>query len=143
MSRTGSFIFRLLVALVLLAGLVGVVTMAFRSGYSQGYVLGAAADGDGEQLTYGVPMMPGIVPYHRAPFFPPVGLFFCGGMLFLFLLGALFRPRHWHRYPGKAKYHWHGPWGWHHWMHEYSQESEKPSHTTANDEQEDNSSDAV
>ncbi|MFZ6028732.1 MAG: hypothetical protein ACOYYS_13535 [Chloroflexota bacterium] len=126
MFRTGFLILRLLLVLVLLAGVVGAVAMAFRAGYSQGYVLGAAADGDAPRDGPGYWMAPGMVPYAHPRFFPPFGLFFCGGLFFLFLLVAIFRPHHWHRHPAWAAHgpagrhaHWHGhPWWAEHAAHD-------------------------
>jgi hypothetical protein len=115
MFRTGSFTLRFLLALVLLAGLVGAVAFAFRAGYSQGYVIGAAADGEAPQFAPGYRMYPGMMPYFGMHFFPPIGLFFCGlPLLFVALLAAIFRPRHWHHHPA-----WAGHGGPHHWSHEH------------------------
>lgn len=127
MFRTGSFILRLLLALVLLAGVAGAIAFAFHAGYSHGYVTGAAADGEGLQAAPGFPMYPGRMPYFGMHFFPPMGLFFCiGPLFFVALLAAIFRPRHWHHHPAWAG---HGPWGSHPWSHEHPCGPEQPSQT--------------
>jgi hypothetical protein len=132
MFRVGSFILRLVLALVLLAGVIGAVAFAFRAGYSQGYVIGAANAGDGAQPAPNFPVYPGRMPhygFYGMHFFPPIGMFFCGSLLFVVLIGAIFRPRHWHRHHDWTG-HPHGPWA-HRWAHEHPCGPENaPDHTS-------------
>lgn len=116
MFRAGSFFLRALLALVLLAAVVGGGALAFQAGYNQGYAQGAAVtlDGDGPQVLPSVPLRPGMfpfaMPYHYG-FFAPFhfgGVFFCGGLIFLLLLVFAFRPRPWRH---AAMWAHHGPWG--------------------------------
>jgi hypothetical protein len=101
----GSTIFRIFAAIVMLAILVGAGVMIFQAGQAQGYALGLA--NSGKELA---PQVPGPAPYF-APyyygrpyfgfwphlFFFPLGLFFFG-LLFLFLIGGIFRRRWWGRW---------------------------------------------
>jgi hypothetical protein len=121
-----SFFFIRLVGIVLMVGvLIAVGWLAFRAGQAQGYALGLAASS--EELPASPAGVPGIYPgyaYGARPYFGfmpfwPIFCLFGLGVLFLFALGAIFRPRHWHGYgrpgyPGESKLDdWHARWhGW-------------------------------
>ncbi len=92
-----STLFRVLVALLLVAILIGVGVVVYQAGFSQGYA--QAAITTGSQGTN--PALPGYpYGYWRGPhfgffpFFPLFGLFFFGLFVF-FLIRVLFFPRWW------------------------------------------------
>jgi len=122
MFRFG-FIFRFLLALLVIGGLVAGGVAIYRTGWAQGYQTGVALS-----TKAGAPAVPAVpvVPYYGYPympygpgygygfsFFPLVGIGFF--LLFIFFIGGLFRfgmHRHWAH--GGAG-HWEGrggPWGW-------------------------------
>jgi hypothetical protein len=108
MFRTGSFIFRLVLALVLIGGLAAAGYMLFQAGQAQGYALGISAAG--KEIQPAAPMMPYFPGYYYRPHFfffpfgPLLGLLFWGFLIF-FIAGRVFRHRHWqgagphHGYP--------------------------------------------
>lgn len=122
MVRRGFFWFRLLAALILVAGLIAAGSAIYRAGQMQGYALGLAqAGGDqlpGQGANPYLPVYPGYGPYWQpvvgfSTFGMLLGLFFWGGLLFLFfgMLRAFFWRRH-----GYGAYDWHGGWrGSHPW----------------------------
>lgn len=104
MSRTGSFVIRLVLALLILGGLAAAGYSLFQAGQTQGYALGLAASGEGIQSAAPfAPYYPGHF-YRPHFFFFPFGFLFWGFLIFLFL-GLVFRRRHWngtgwhHGYP--------------------------------------------
>ena len=124
MFRFG-FIFRFLLALLIIAGLVAGGVAIYRMGWVQGYqtsTLLSNKSGAPAQPAlpavpyYGYPMMP----YGYGPgfglhfFFPLVGIGFF--LFFLFIIGGLFRfgmHRRWAQ-AGHGPWEGHGgPWGWH------------------------------
>jgi hypothetical protein len=123
MSSRGSFFIRLLGALLMLGVLFAVGMLAFRAGQAQGYALGSTVSG-GETSIPPI-MVPGLTPAGGPIYsiwgWPHLGLFpapflslFCLiglGFMFLFALGAIFRPRHWYRHCGDPQSNdWHGHW---------------------------------
>jgi len=133
MFRFG-FLFRFLFALLLI-GLLAVGGMAlFRSGYTQGYQVGALAASAASKGTtpplpaYGYPPM-GLYPGYGYPMYgSPFGLFFGIGLfvLFLFMIGGIFRMMAWRHWAGAHGSEFKGPdFGpggppWHRHWHEYS-----------------------
>jgi hypothetical protein len=121
MFYRGSFVLRFFAALVVFGLLIGAGYLAYRTGFDQGYVQGAAVSGGEAPLDRpGYPFYPGYLRPHFGffPFFPFFGFFLVGLLIFL-AIGALFRPRHW-GYPGYWRHHEH-PWGPPPW------EKERPS----------------
>ncbi len=125
MFRYG-ILWRLLLALILLAVLVGGGVALYRLAWTQGYQTGIlAAGGASKSITPPTPYY-GIYPY--APFWPGFGFpFFFNpfglliGIFFFFLViflirGLFFRPwgRRWGGRWGEGygPYGPHGPWGW-------------------------------
>jgi hypothetical protein len=113
-----SIIFKVVMALVLVAALVGIGYYAFNLGVAQGMAVklpAASADGGAAPLTY---------PYfgmrHYYPFFGFGGLG-CFGLLIplflLFLVFAAFRGIFWHYGPRRWHMMGHGPWGRGPWGH--------------------------
>jgi hypothetical protein len=112
MFRTGSIVFRLILALVLIGGLAAAGYMLFQSGQAQGYAMGLAASG--KEVSPAVPAMP-MMPYYPGyfyrphffffPFGPLLGLLFWG-FLFFFIVGRVFRRGHWH---GAGPHHGYPP----------------------------------
>jgi hypothetical protein len=106
MFRFG-FLFRFLLALVLIGVLVAGGMALYRTGWAQGYQNGAAAVGSGANTTpalpapyYAYPPVPYGFGYGFHPFFFPFGPFLGIGffLLILFMVGGLFRfgmRRHW------------------------------------------------
>ena len=129
MFRRGSFFIRLVGVLLLVGVLIAVGGLAFRAGQAQGYALGLTVSS--EELSASPAAVPGLYPgfgYWARPYFGfmpfwPLLCLFGLGVIFLFALGAILRPRHWHGY-GRAGHpgephpedwhaHWHGgppPW---------------------------------
>jgi len=102
MYRRGSLVFRILGVLVLIGILVAAGTLIYQAGQAQGYALGVATGGnDPSTGTPSTPVYPGYGPgywpgFYRPfffPFGPLLGLFFWGGLFFLFFfgIGGLFR----------------------------------------------------
>jgi hypothetical protein len=126
MFRQG-FWWRLLLALVLVAVLVGGGIALYRMAWTQGYQAGViVASGADKSIAPQAPYY-GLYPY--APFWPgfglpfffnPFGLLIGIGFLFLvfFLIRGLFfhgwRRRYWNGEDreGYGPYSHHGPWGW-------------------------------
>ncbi len=116
MFRFG-FLFRLLLALLIIGGLVAGGVAIYRLGWAQGYqtsVLLSSKTGAPAQPAlpavpyYGYPMMPYYYgPHFGFPFLPLIGIGFF--LFFLFIIGGLFRFGM-HRRWAQAGY---GPWGWH------------------------------
>jgi len=106
--------------------LLAVGGLAFRAGQAQGYALGVTvSNGDLPQVPAGVL---GFYPAYGMGMWPHFGFMpfwsllclFGLGVAFLFALGMIFRPRHWHGYgrgsqPGDPQADdWHAAWhGWH------------------------------
>jgi hypothetical protein len=117
----GSFVLRFIAALVVLGLLIGAGYLAYRTGFEQGFVQGAAVPEEGAPLDRPVyPYHPGYWRPHFGffPSFPFFGFFFVGLLIF-WLVGGLFRRRYW-GYPGY----------WHHHDHPYGAppwEKERPS----------------
>lgn len=121
MYRRGWFFIRLFGVLLMVGVLFAVGVLAFQAGQAQGYALGIAMSG--EELTVPPPGLASY-PFWGRPYvgFSPMGamlgLLCLGGLglAFLFALGAIFRPRHWHRYAGPGQPgdphadDWHGHW---------------------------------
>jgi hypothetical protein len=126
MFRFG-ILWRLLLAVVLIAILVGGGTALYRLAWTQGYQTGVLAAGAANKsITPPVPYY-GMYPY--APiwpgygfpfFFNPFGLLIGIGFFLFFILlirGLFFHAwgrRNWRGYPGEGygPYGHHGPWGW-------------------------------
>ncbi len=119
MSRTSSFLLRLLGFLILVGLLAGGGVMLFRAGQMQGYRTAQYFSAPVEAAPGAAPLVPPAPSYrpeggyyyphtfHRPIFGGFFGLIF-GVLLFLFALRLLFGPRHW-GYPNMA-----GPNpGWH------------------------------
>ena len=124
MHRFG-FLFRLLLAVLIIGGLVAGGVAIYRLGWAQGYqtsVLLSNKTGAATQPAlpampyYGYPMMP----YAYGPgfgfhfFFPLVGIGFF--LFFLFIIGGLFRFGMYRRWAHEGHGPWEGrggPWGWH------------------------------
>jgi hypothetical protein len=126
MSHRGSFFIRLVGVLLLVGVLFAVGVLAFRLGQAQGYALGLTVSS--EELSTSPAGVPGLYPgygYWARPYFGfmpfwPLLCLFGLGVVFLFALGAIFRPRHLHGYgrpghPGESNPDdWHANWhGWH------------------------------
>jgi hypothetical protein len=129
MFRFG-FLFRLLLALLIIGGLVGGGVAIYRLGWAQGYQTAAVlANKTGTQAAPAVPAVPyygypygypigpfgyGYGPRFGFPFiFPLVGLGFF--LLFLFFIGGLFRFGMHRNWAQGGQGYWHGrggPWGW-------------------------------
>ena len=124
MFRFG-FIFRFLLALLIIGGLVAGGVAIYRLGWAQGYQTsllvnnkaGAPAQPAMPVVPYyGYPMMPyyGYGPGFGFHFFPLIGIGFF--LFFLFIIGGLFRfgmHRRWAQ-AGHGPWEGHGgPWGWH------------------------------
>ncbi len=123
MFRFG-FLGRIVVALLLIGLLVGGGVTLYRAGFAQGYQTGAlSVQAGGNPATPQTPFSGGVPPYYYyywphygfPGFFPPFGLFFGIGLflLFLFLIGGLFRGFGWR---GRHGYYGYGPgpgWGPH------------------------------
>jgi hypothetical protein len=134
MFHRGHFVLRILGALLLIGVMIAGGALLFRAGQAQGYALGAAtaANQIAAPNANGAPAPNGVMPgpfYPRGPYgygysygfgphfmplFFPFGFFGIGlFVLFLFLIGGVFRifafRRHmmWHRHPEG----WDGPWG--------------------------------
>jgi len=126
MFRFG-FLFRILLALLIIGGLVAGGVAIYRLGWAQGYQASALLSNKSGTAVqpalpgmpyYGYPMMPyyGYRPGFGFPFFPLIGIAFF--LFFLFIIGGLFRfgmHRHWAQaqaghgpWEGRG-----GPWGWH------------------------------
>lgn len=126
MFNRGHIFLRILLAFVFIGVLFAGGYALYRAGFSQGYAQAAMiAASDGQNPVPYIPVYPayGYVypPYHYGlfPFFPIVGIFLFGFLLFG-IFGAIFRPRRW-GYPPSGPHpgHWHGdprawgpaPWG--------------------------------
>jgi len=127
MFRFG-FLFRFLLALLIIGGLVAGGAAVYRLGWTQGYQAAAVlANKTGAPAApalpavpyygypYGYPMMPyAYGPRFGFPFiFPLVGIGFF--LLFLFFIGGLFRFGMHRRWAQGEQGYWHGrggPWGW-------------------------------
>ena len=115
MYRRGIF-FRIVLAILLVVLIVGGGMAAYRMGWGQGYLAGAATESS-EGLEPGL-MMPGFGGQLYRPFYPGFGFPFFGlclgiGFIFLimFLVGGLLKPwgrRGWAGYPHHGKWK-HGP----------------------------------
>lgn len=121
MFRNG-FLWRFLLALVLLAVIASGGVALYRIGWAQGYQAGAlsvnapgAAQGAAPQAPgpyYGYPYHygPGFgFPFFFFPFGPLLGIGFF--LLVIFLIRGIFRPLGWRRW-GYGPYGPHGPWGY-------------------------------
>jgi hypothetical protein len=116
MFSRGSFVIRLLLALLFLGALAAAGVMLYQAGQAQGYALGLASGEAGTGTQVQPPagaFYPGYY-YHRPfffPFFPFFGFLFWGGLIFFgfLLLGRLFRPRHW-QYGGPHSWGEAPPW---------------------------------
>ena len=105
MFRRGSFFIRLVGVLLLVGVLIAVGGLAFRAGQAQGYALGLTVSS--EELSASPAAVPGLYPgfgYWARPYFGfmpfwPLLCLLGLGVIFLFSLGAIFRPRHWHGGP--------------------------------------------
>jgi hypothetical protein len=99
MFRTGTFIVRLVLALLIIGGLATAGYMLFQTGQAQGDALGLSASG--KEIQPVVPAMPYYPGYFYRPHFfffpfgPLLGLLFWGFLIF-FVAGRMFRHRHWH-----------------------------------------------
>jgi hypothetical protein len=136
MSRTGFIVLRLVGVLLLVGLLIGAGVIAYRSGYSQGVVEGAAmaAAGSGGESGQVAPLVPGYGYYPGYALRPFGGFFFTEllgvlffGFLFLTALRRVFRPRFgWGRgWYGRHAYAGH-PWGGPPWAWRGEQPPEKP-----------------
>jgi hypothetical protein len=121
MSRTGSFLLRLVGFLILIGLLAAGGVLIYQAGQAQGYLLGQAVGAAAEGSPSPAPLVPGYYP--PAYFYPPrYGFFPFGGFLglifgvFLFFLALrlIFRPHYW-GYPGRWHAHGHWPQGGHPW----------------------------
>jgi hypothetical protein len=121
MYRRSWFFVRLFGVLLLVGVLLAVGALAFQAGQAQGYAMGLAMSG--EELAVPPAGLTGYPFWGRpyvgfAPMGPFLGLLCLGGLglAFLFALGAIFRPRHWHRHPGPGQPgdpytdDWHAQW---------------------------------
>jgi len=116
MFRFG-FLFRFLLALLVIGGLVAGGVAIYRLGWVQGYqasILLSNKTAAPAAPYYGYPIMP-FYPAFGFPFFLPlfgIGFF----LLFLFVIGGLLRfgmHRRWAEHPGAGRWEGHGgPWGW-------------------------------
>ena len=120
MFRFG-FLFRFLLALLIIGGLVAGGVAIYRLGYAQGYQTSAllsnktTAPAAPVAPYYGYPIMPYFWPGFGFPFFFPllgIGFF----LFFFFIIGGLFRfgmHRRWAHGSGPGHWEGHGgPWGW-------------------------------
>ena len=111
MYRRGIF-FRIVLAILLVVVIVAGGMAAYRMGWGQGYLAGAAS-ASGEGLESGL-VMPGFGGYLYRPFYPGFGFPFFGlcfgiGFIFLimFLLGGVLKPWSRRRWAGHPR---HGKW---------------------------------
>jgi hypothetical protein len=140
MSHRGSFFIRLVGVMLLVGVLFAVGVLAFRLGQAQGYALGLTVSG--EELSTSPAGALGLYPgygYWARPYFGfmpfwPLLCLFGLGVVFLFALGAIFRPRHWHGYrrpgrPGEPQPEdWHAHWhGWHGGPPPWASDKESPT----------------
>lgn len=118
MSQTGSTVFRVLAAVILVTVLIGGGYMTYQAGQALGYEQGVSASanittGSAEQNNAPIPFYPGMTRHH---FFPFMGFFgFIPLMIGLCLVFGLLRfilwgPRHMHHGPWM-----YGPYGNHPW----------------------------
>ncbi len=123
MHRFG-FLFRFLLALLIIGGLLAGGVAIYRLGWAQGYqtsvLLSGKTGAPGQPAFpavpyYGYPMMPYYYgPHFGFPFFPLIGIGFF--LFFLFIIGGLFRFGMHHRWSHAGQGPWEGhggPWGWH------------------------------
>ena len=105
-----SIVFRIIMALVLVAAILGLGAFAYRAGVTQGMALSAQSSA-GEAVQPPLPYYP---MYFMRPFYGFLGFGFLGCLVPLFLLFLVFfafralfwgGPRHW-------RHMHHGPWGW-------------------------------
>ena len=144
MYRRGIF-FRIMLAILLVVVIIGGGFAAYRMGWGQGYLAGAAAGSEG--LEPGL-MVPGFGGHLYRPFYPGFGFPFLGlcfgiGFIFLimFLVGGLLKPwrrRGWASHPHHGKWE-HGPMPpWAKEWEKYRQKmtEDEPSGDDSMDEQE-------
>jgi hypothetical protein len=128
MFRFGSFIVRLLLALVLIGLLVAGGTALYRAGWANGYQAAAVSAGNaGKAVTPPVPYFayppayfgPGYFYPGFFPFGPLLGIGFF--LLVFFLIGGIFRFAFYRRWAGK--YGSGGPYGPGGWGHHFDPDS--------------------
>ena len=95
-------VFAMVFFMVVLIVLSGIGSAAYRAGWSQGYLVGQAADGE-------IAMPFGPYGHHGGFGFPMLGLLCPAGLLFFLFFGLMGR-RHRHHW----KHGWHGGPNWRH-----------------------------